>query len=190
MTRRADAGFTLVELIVAVFLASIVLLALTSILTPLVTTAVNSSRAQTVQLNLATVDKLLWRQLRTATLVTAPSLPGIPSGVLEGCANAYAQPAGGPAPIDPSAGMSSFAFCSANGIVYFHQQAGCPIVYTCGTAPAAEFVWGPEPWSALSFTRPSAASTLITADMKASSQQAAAEIVDAVAFSAPAGGAQ
>lgn len=180
-------GFTLIELVVSMLLASIVLIALSSILTPLVQSQAYAARAQTVQLNLAAVDKLVEHELRQASLVTAPSLAGIPSGVLEGCANATGST---PAPIDPAAPMRWFAFCTTGGIVHYHSGSGCPAVYACGASPTASFTWGPAPWSSLAFMRPSAASTLVTADMKASSGKSEAEVTSAVAFSAPAGGAQ
>ena len=185
MRKTPRAGFTLVELVICMFLASIVLIALSSVLTPLVRSQAYASRAQTVQLSLAAVDKLVERELRQASLVTKPS--GLPSGALEGCDNAAGAT---PAPIDPGAPMKWFAFCTTGGIVYYHSGAGCPAFYTCGTSPTAAFKWGPAPWSALAFARPSAGSTLVTADMKASSGKFEAETTSAVAFSAPAGGAQ
>jgi len=187
MINAPRTGFTLIELVISMFLASIVMIALSSILTPLVQSQAYASRAQTVQLNLAAVDKVVERELRQASLVTQPSLPGLPSGVLEGCDNAAGST---PAPIDPASPMKWFAFCTAGGIVYYHSGAGCPASYACGASPTAAFSWGPAPWSLLVFTRPSAGSTLVTADMKASSGKSEAEVTSAVAFSAPSGGAQ
>ena len=186
MRSAARAGFTLIELVVATFLANIVLIALSSILTPLVQTQAYAARAQSIQLNLAAVDKLVEGELRQASLVTQP-LVGLPSGVLAGCDNAAGSPA---APIAPGAPMRWFAFCASGGIVYYHTGSGCPASYTCGASPTSAFMWGPAPWSSLTFTRPSAGSTLVTADIKASSGKSEAEVTSAVAFSAPAGGAQ
>jgi prepilin-type N-terminal cleavage/methylation domain-containing protein len=181
------AGFTLIELVIAMFLASIVMLALSSILTPLVRSQAYSARSQTIQLNLAAVDQLVEQELRQASLVTQPAIVGIPSGALEGCDNAAGSP---PAPLDPSAPMKWFAFCTSGGIVYYHSGSSCPASYACGVSPTSAFTWGPAPSSSLAFTRPTAGTTLITADMHASSGKSSAEVTSAVAFSAPAGGAQ
>lgn len=189
MNAAGSRGFMLLELVIALSLGSAVIAALLSILTLLVRNREYSFRSQSVQLNLAEVDRLVERELRQASLVAVPSVPNAPSGTLEGCANAYARGAS-VAPVDADAPMRSFAFCSKDGIVYYYSQSGCPAVYSCGRAPTASFVWGPSPSSSLYFWRESSASTMITADMKASSLDAAAEIRSAIAFSAPAGGAQ
>ena len=118
--------------------------------------------------------------------MSLPAAVGIPSGTLEGCANAAGSP---PAPVDPAQPMRWFAFCAAGGIVYYHSGPGCPAAYACGASPSSAFTW-PDPWSSLVFVRPSMGSTMITADMKASSGKSEAAVSLAVAFSAPAGGAQ
>lgn len=187
MTSAPRKGLTLIELVIALFLAGIVLAALSSILTPLVKSQAYSAQAQTVQLNLAAVAKQVEHELRQASLLSQPAVAGVPSGVLEGCANAAGAP---PAPLDTSSPMSWFAFCASQGVVYYHSGSGCPAFYACGASPTAAFTWGPSPWASLAFTRPSAASTLVTADMKASSGKSQAEVATAVAFSAPAGGLQ
>lgn len=187
MNRASPGGFTLIELILAMFLSTLVMAALFSILTPLVRTQAYTARAQTVQLNLASVAQLVERELRQASLLSQPSSVGTPSGVLSGCANAAGSP---PVPIDPASAMRWFAFCASGGVVYYHSGGGCPSMYTCGTSPTGTFRWGPAPWSSLVFVRPSAGSTLVTAQMKAMSGESQAEINSAVAFSAPAGGAQ
>lgn len=187
MRSAIRAGFTLIELVIAMSLASLVLAALASILTPLVQSQAYSARAQTVQLRLAAVAQLVERELRQMSLLSKPAVAGLPSGVLEGCVNAAGAP---PAPLDPDSPMRWFAFCSSGGSVYYHSGTGCPALYTCAISPAAAFTWGPAPWSSLTFTRPSAASTLVTSVMKASSGKFEAEVTIAVSFSAPAGGAQ
>jgi prepilin-type N-terminal cleavage/methylation domain-containing protein len=181
------AGFTLLELVIALSLGALVIAALSSILTPLVRSEIYSARQQTVELNLAEVDRLVEDELRQASLVTAPAEAGLASGTLEGCDNAW-QDGSEIVALDPSTPMRSFAFCAADGIVYYYAQPGCPISYRCGESPTASFRWGPSPSSSLAFERPSAASTLVTADLTASSLGAAAEIRTAAAFSAPAGG--
>jgi prepilin-type N-terminal cleavage/methylation domain-containing protein len=180
-------GFTLIELVVATLLGSIVMISLSYILIPLIQSQVYAGRAQTAQLNLAAVDQLVERELRQASLLSKPAVVGAPSGVLEGCANAAGSP---PAPLVLGSTMSWFAFCTSGGIVYYHTGSGCPALYKCGTSPTAAFMWGTAPESSLTFARPSAGSTLVTADMKASSGNSVAEVTSAVAFSAPAGGAQ
>ena len=198
MRSAPRAGFTFLELIIATFLASIVLITLSSILTPLVLSQVYSASAQNVQLNLAAVDQLVERELRQASMVTQPATAGIPSGVLEGCDNAVVlrtsptPPAPPPVALDPSSPMKWFAFCTAGGIVYYHTGAGCPAAYTCGASPTSSFTWGPMPWSSLTFTLPSAGSTLVTAVMSASSGSSGIVVTStsSVAFSAAAGGAQ
>ena len=180
-------GFTLIEFILAVSMGSIVIGALYSLMTMLVQSQVYSARSQTVQLNLMIIDKLVNKELRQATLLTQPSVAGTPSAVLEGCGNASGAP---PAPIDTNSPMRWFAICSSAGTVYYHTGAGCPASYFCGTSPTAAFAWGFAPQAWLNFTRPSMAGTLVTTTMKASNQDASAQMDSAVAFSAPAGGAQ
>ena len=187
MKNASRTGFTLIELVVATLLGGIVLIGLAYILSPLAVSQVYAARAQTAQLNLAAFDQLVERELRQASLLSRPAVAGKPSGVLEGCANAAGSP---PAPLDPGSMMKWFAFCASGGTVYYHSGPGCPASYTCGASPTAAFAWGSPPGSALVFTRPSAGSTLVTADMKASSGKSEAEATTAVAFSAPAGGAQ
>lgn len=190
MSRTPRGGFTLIELILALFLAAIIMAGLGSILTPLVRTQVLASSAQTSQLNLAAVTQLIERELRQASLVRQPS-PGTSSGALEGCANA-APPTGTEA-IDGTRPMSWFAFCVSDGIVYYHSGAGCPVAaaYLCGASPAAAFRWGPSSTSQFLFTRPLAGkSTLVTAVLRASSGLTTARATSAVAFQAPDGGAQ
>ena len=193
MRIKSRAGFSLVELIIAVLLSSIILIGLDYILTPLVLSQVYSARAQSVQLNLAAVNSLVERELRQASLVTQPT-SGVGSNLLEGCANAALSPIppclAGPCPLDPGAPMKWFAFCATGGSVYFHSGNGCPGVYTCGTSPTAVFTW-PQPWSTIVFTRPSAGSTLVTISLSGSSGSGAVVMsTSSVAFSAAAGGAQ
>ena len=193
------AGFTFVELIIAVFLSSIIMIGLSSILTPLVLSQVYSARAQTVQLNLAAINEMVERELRQASLVTQPAVGSVGSNTLEGCDNAAGSPPAPidpnpPPPLDPVAKMRWFAFCTkpspGDGIVYYHSGNGCPAAYACGASPTAAFTW-PQPWSSLLFTRPSAGSTLITAVLQASSGTGAVVMsTTAVSFSAAAGGLQ
>jgi prepilin-type N-terminal cleavage/methylation domain-containing protein len=194
MKNDLSAGFTLIELIVAVLMSSIVLLAISSILTPLVMSEVYSAKAQTVQLTLAMINQTIERELRQATAVTTPTATGTSSvsNVLEGCGNAvlagtsYAQ-------IDTTVPMTWFAVCANAGIVYYYSGSGaCPGSYTCGASPTptAQFTW-PDPWSSLVFSRPSAQTTLITAVMQGSSGSGAVVTsTTAVAYAAPAGGNQ
>lgn len=178
-------GFTLVELVIAMLLSALVMAAVCSALTPLVQTQVYAARAQTVQLSLAAVNQLAERELRQASLVSEPAGAGMPSGVLAGCANAAGSP---PAKIDSSAPMRWFALCASGGIVYYHSGAGCPASYACGASPAAS--WGSVTWPLLEFARPSAGSTLVAIRIKARKAESEAEMTSAVAFAAPAGGAQ
>jgi Tfp pilus assembly protein PilW len=191
VTKAPAAGFSLIELVIAMLMASLVLVALTSILTPLIVTQVYAARAQGVQLNLDSAQQLIERELRQATFVNTPATAGMPSGVLEGCDNAAASPTPpSPVPIDPASPMRWFAFCASGGIIYYHSGASCPAAYRCGASPVAAFSSGLNPQSTLTFARPSAASTLITATLTAASGNSSAVATTAVAFSAPAGGAQ
>jgi type II secretory pathway pseudopilin PulG len=182
-----SAGFTLIELIFSVCLLSIVMVGIGSILTSLILSQVYTAGAASIQLSLAEIGKLVEQELRQASLVTHPALINEPSAVLEGCDNAAGST---PEPIDTDAPMRWFAFCASEGIVYYHTGAGCPASYTCGASPTAAFKWGPAPQSYLAFTRPSAGSTLITANLQGSSGKFSAEVTSAGSFAAPAGGAQ
>lgn len=184
MTTASRSGFSIAELVIAMFLSSIVLIALARILTPLVQAQAHTSRVQTVQLNLAWLNRVIDGELRQASLVSMPAVPGLPSGVLEGCRNASGTP---PAPVSPDEPMRWFAFCESGGIAHYHSGSGCPGLYTCGSAPTASFVWGIAPRSSLQFMRESARNTLVTIDMKASSGEYGAAVSNAVAFSAPSG---
>ncbi|MFI5350614.1 MAG: type II secretion system protein J [Elusimicrobiota bacterium] len=195
MRIHSRSGFSLVELIVAVLLSSVILVGLMSILTPLVLSQAFSARAQTVQLNLAAVNEQVEKELRQASLVSQPLADNFPTNTLEGCDNAAGSPPAPidpnpPPPIDPITKMRWFAFCAAGGTVYYHSGNGCPGIYTCGTSPTAAFRW-PQPWSTLMFTRATAASTLVTISLSGASGSGAVVMsTSAVAFSAAAGGEQ
>jgi type II secretory pathway pseudopilin PulG len=185
---RAAAGFTLIELILAVGLSSLVMLGLMYLVVPLARSQALATRGQTLQLNLAAALKTADREISEASWLQSPSRPGMPAGALEGCSNASA-PSGSsmPAPLDPSRPMRWFAMCSSSGILYDHEGPGCPPRYSCGLSPNAAFGGGASPQASASFTRASPFTTVVEIDLSLGSQGTSLAAQSAAAFAGAAG---
>lgn len=182
----AKRGMTLVELVIAMGLASIVVLSLANLAAPLARAQVLSHRAQTAQMAAATVLSWSDRTIREASYVRSPPAAGGPSSRLEGCVNGVPGEDGAvPARIDPALQVRWFALCPREGRVYIHQGYGCPAAfppyYRCGEEAAASFA------ASASFTRASAASTVIDLEIEARSGEGVSNLRSSVGFSAAAG---
>ena len=90
--RGARGGFTLIEVILAMALGSMVIIGLSNLLVPLTQAQLFAARGQTAQLNAVSAQSATERALRQATYVKIPSAPGLPSDRLEGCQNAIVAP--------------------------------------------------------------------------------------------------
>ncbi len=196
MRRRARgvggaAGFTLIELIVSMALASIVIVGMNNLLLPLVRAQGRSLRTQTAQAALTGALGAAEKAVRGASLVTMPAIPGFPSNSLAGCTNAVATgPKQDISPLDPALPMTWFAVCSAGGVFYYHEGAGCPAVYSCGAGAKAEFGGGPAPSATASFTRSTKSSAAIDLCLTAASGDTVESACSAVSFAAAAGSNQ
>lgn len=187
--RGTGAGFTLIELVVAMALASLVLVGLNSLMLPLVRAQVSAARTQSTQSALAGALSAAERALRTASVVTAPALAGLPSDRLEVCANAVPEGAAYAA-ADPARATRWSAVCARDGAIFYHQGRGCPARYVCGQAAAAEFGGGVVHGASASFTRPSRWSPVVDVELALTSGDASSSARTAVAVGAAAGSNQ
>jgi len=188
--RRAG-GFTLIELVVAMALATIVIVGMDRLLLPLVRAHVDAARSATAQAGLTGALGAAEKALRRATLVTCPQLIGYPADRLEGCANAVAPGAGqAPVPLDPARPMSWFAMCAADGALYYHEGPGCPARYSCGQGALAEFGGGRAPSATASFTRATSADAAVDIRLTLASGPSTASAQSAAAVAAAAGSNQ
>jgi hypothetical protein len=179
----------LLELTLAVSLSGLVLIGLFSLMVPLVRSQVASAQGQTVQLNLSGARSVVARELRQATFLSAPAPAGTTTAKLEGCSNAAVPPGGAaPAPIDATAPMHWFAFCSDSSRLYYHAGSGsCPPVYVCGVSPTAVFGGGADSAVSAGFIRLSALTTAVTASLSVTSGGQTSSVSDTISYSAAAG---
>jgi len=181
-------GFSLMELMVAMGLSSIVMITLLSLTLPMVRAQAGDARSMTAQMNLAGLMSVMDREMRGATYLTAPQGVGFSSRVLAGCSNAAVAPGGTvPVPVDPSAPMRWFAFCGDGQSLYYHAGTGCPASYVCGAAETAAFNGGRDSSVSASYVRPSALSTVVENTTTITSLDQTATLTSAVAYSAAAG---
>lgn len=157
---------TLTELIIAVGFSSLAFLSLTSLMGAAARSQAHGMSTLSAELTASLAFKAVSRELSEATLLLSPTMPGLSSGVLEGCANA-AGPAG-PTPLDPGRPMHFFAFCRSGNTLYYHSLSGCPAAYACGRNPFSTYGMASIPLSA-SFLRPSPHKLLIEASLTADS---------------------
>lgn len=182
----AKSGLTLVELVLAMGLAMVVVLGLSNLAAPLARAQVLSHRAQTAQMAAATLLGWSDRAIREAAYVRSPPAAGGPSSRLEGCVNGVPGEDGAAAArIDPALPVRWFALCPRDERMFIHEGEGCPPAfppyYRCGERAAASFA------ASASFTRASAASTVIDFEVEARSGEAASRLRSSVGFSAAAG---
>lgn len=192
MTRRVRprTGFTLVEVMLSMALASIVMLGLSYVMVPLARAEL-LARGQTSQLNLSAALRTADREISQASWLLTPSLPGIPDDRLEGCQNAMPPSGAVPsAPIDPGQPVRWFALCPLKGRLYYHTGGGCPPVYACGSEPASEFGGGPKSQVQASFTRASPYTTVVEISLNMTSSGTSENLRSAAAFAGAAGRSQ
>lgn len=147
-------GVSLIELVMAVGLATLALAALSRLTCTAALYQVRALRSSDAQMNAALAMKTVEREMAEATYLLAPAPTGAPARTLAACANAQPAPGGGaPVPIDPARPMRFFAFCQADGTFYLHALTGCPAAYVCGSSPAVSVGEGLRPVSAV-FLRP------------------------------------
>lgn len=177
---------TLVELVIAMGLAMVVVLGLSNLAAPLARAQVLSHRAQTAQMAAAAVLSWSDRAIRQAAWIRLPPPAGGPSSRLEGCVNGVpGEDGAAPARIDPALPVRWFALCPREERVFVHEGDGCPPAfppyYRCGAEAAASFA------ASATFTRASAASTVIDFEVEARSGAAVSRQRSSVGFSAAAG---
>jgi hypothetical protein len=188
---RSRAGVTMIELLLATGMASIVMLGLTYVMLPLVRAQVLSARGQTVQLNLAAAWKTADLEISQASWLLTPSLPGAISDRLEGCQNATAPASGAPSvPLDAGQPMRWFALCPADGRLFYHTGGGCPPAYTCGVDPTSSFGGGTAPQAQASFVRASTYTTVVEIGLSMTSVDSSGSLRSAASFAGAAGTVQ
>jgi prepilin-type N-terminal cleavage/methylation domain-containing protein len=184
----ARRGFTLIEMVIALALSTLVVVALAALTVPLARAQVSAARGQTAQVNMSYASGLVERELRQASWIRVPTAANAPSAVLEGCTNAYVPPGASlPQRVDPARPMRWFAFCSDARSIHYHTGADCPAVYACGDSPAFSFAAGGDSTAGATFTRPSALSGVIEATLSLRSRDSSAAATSAVALAAAAG---
>ena len=184
-------GFSILELIVALGLSSMVLIAIMSLTLPMVRAQVGDARSMTAQMNLAGLMSVMDREMREATYLTSPQGVGFPSRVLSGCSNAALPPGGfAPVAVDPSAPMRWFAFCGDGQSLYYHSGQGCPASYACGAGETAAFNGGRDSSVSASYIRPSALSTVVENTTTITSMDQTSTLTSAVSYAAASGSNQ
>jgi len=182
-------GLTLVELVIAMGLASVVVLGLSNLAAPLARAQVLSHRSQTAQMEAASAAAWADRSIREAAWIGSPPAAVGPADRLEGCVNGV--PGEGnepPARIDAARPVRWFALCGRGGVLYRHEGLGCRAAYTCGQDASGSFGAGGRGQSAAAvFTRASAASTAIDLAIEARSGEAVSSVRTSVGFAAAAG---
>lgn len=161
-------GFTLIELVLAVGLSTLVLMAMASLMAPLARGHVRSIRQQTAQS--AAAAAFLWvdRRLREASWIGSPSRSAVPTSALEGCANALRAGTGLFSPLDASRPMTWFAMCEHQGGLALHGGDGCPPRYRCGEG-AEDLRAGPKGAMTARFSRASEGAADVVAELSATS---------------------
>lgn len=183
--RRAQAGFTLLEVVIAGGLATLVVLGLSAVVLPLVRAQALSAQGASAQMGAAAALSATDREIRQATWIATPSLAGVPSDRLEGCDNARApRPPAGPEPLDPSAPMRWFAFCVQDGLLYYHAGQGCPAAYQCGRGASGSFGGGREPRARASFVRPATGGAAVDVSLTLASGEASSSVEGGAAYAA------
>lgn len=181
-TPTASRGLTLVELVIAMGLASIVMLSLSNLAAPLARAQILAQRAQTAQVESAFALSYADRAIRQAAWIGSPPAAVGTAERLEGCVNGVPGEDGlPPARIDAARPVRWFALCPRGGRLQRHEGDGCPPAYRCGEEAAGSF------GVAASFTRPTAASTVVEISVEARSGDAVSRLRSAVGFSAAAG---
>lgn len=190
MRQRNVKGLTLVEVVVVMGLASIALIGVISLGTMASRSGLYAQRTERSQMSLEHALHYVTEELRQATYVAKPA-GGASGGALEGCANAAViPPSAGPLPLDAGQPMRWFAFCSADGAVYYHRGFGCPAAYSCGVGSSLEFVGGGGSAASAAFSRPSSLSTEVDVSLSAGTGEHASTVQSAVAYAAAAGTGQ
>jgi len=190
MRLRDQKGLTLMEVVIVMGLASIALIGVISLGAMAGRSGVYAQRSESSQMNLEHALHYVTQELRQASYVAQPAA-GASGSTLEGCANAAViPPSAGPVPLDPSQPARWFAFCSANGALYYHQGFGCPASYTCGTNASLEFLGGAGSAATASFSRPSALTTEVDVSLSVGSRDQTSSVQSAVAYAAAAGAGQ
>lgn len=171
-TERRRAGFTLLELLIAVAMSAAVLIGIAGLSLPLVRSQVTASTALTAQLGSAAALAQIERTLRQATYLVKPAVAAAPASSLEGCSNAAVFPgSASPTFIDPAQPVTGFAFCSADHALWYYSGGACPLPYACGGPGGFVLagVPGGSPNATATFLRPSAASSLVRASISVQS---------------------
>lgn len=147
-------GVTLIELVIAVSLSSLALLALLSLTDTAARHHAHAMKKTSAQMNATLAFKAIEREMSEATYLLAPVATGTPSDTMTACANAQPAPGGGAlVPIDAARLMRFFAFCRVGGTFYHHSLTGCPAAFTCGVNPASAVGDAARPVAA-TFLRP------------------------------------
>lgn len=182
-------GVTLVELVIALALSSMVFIALAALTVQAVRAHAYALKSTSAQMNVDLAFKAIERELSEATYLLAPALRGQPGSVLEACANAEGVANSPPGPIDRGKPMNFFAFCLSGATLHHHSLPGCPAAYVCGQSPSSSFGVGARPIT-VSFTRSSAYSRVVEVSLTARSAEFSAARGSSFAVASAAGSNQ
>ncbi len=196
--RGRTAGLTLIELVIAIGLSSLVLLGLASVWVPVLGTQVTLSKSAGAQGQSLLGYKGLVREVSGASEVYDPPPPAAlssASDTLSGCSNySSAKGAGAQGLLDPSASNESFYFCvDGGGTLYMTTRTGspaaCPMAPpACGAAPAMALAQnvshiGATPY----FRRPAGQQDVVEVNYEVGSGDSAHDVSTTIAFESSSG---
>jgi len=128
--RRARAGFTIMELIIALSVASLAVMASIAAMGPVIQTQVALYRNQRAQAEALVALKAVQAELLQSTELYAPAA-GAAADSVSGCAN-YSAALGGP--LDAAKPVRAYQICLSGSTLYRYASAACPMAAAaCGT---------------------------------------------------------
>lgn len=121
---KTRAGFTLIEMVMALSLSAVALVGVMTLFLPIVSSQAEGYRRVATQSDAFLAHKSLNQSISQASEVYSPA-PGSEGDVLSGCSN-FDSAKGGP--IDAASLNASFYYCVAGGVFYSYAAApgACP----------------------------------------------------------------
>lgn len=189
MTRARKArGFTIIEMVIALSLGTMVLVAVNSLYMPLMRTQFDAYRRGGAQAEALIAHKSLRLSISQATEIYLPA-PSAGGDLLSGCSNFdSAKGAGVQGLLDPDGPSRSFYFCVEGGILYeYWAEASCPMFYPpCGGATAGYRALARRishaPGFPAYFVRPAAAPNVVELHYQAEGRGVSQIVATAVAY--------
>lgn len=129
--RSARGGFTLAELLIALTLGSLLIMAMSAMFLPVTGAQVDLFRSARVQGEALLAAKAIQLDLEQSSMVSVPAA-GAPGDELAGCVNF--DPAAGGA-LDSTRPVAGFRYCLIDGALRRGETGSCPpAAFVCGGA--------------------------------------------------------